>query len=153
MTELNNVTYCGLYCKLCSTKSRIPKAASALRDALAGDDWESFGEYIEPDFKIFWATLNKMAGYEEGMPDCREGCGDPGCKIRKCAKERGMELCPLCPDYPCNLIISFAGKHPNLISDGQRLAKIGIESWVKEQGLRCKTGFCYCDIRHPSEYT
>ena len=151
MSELHNVTYCGLYCKLCSIKSRIPQTASVLRNTMAQDGREDYGEYIVPDFKTFWSTLNRLAGFEETCPDCRGGCGDPGCNIRKCAKERETELCPLCGEYPCDHINALARRYPNLIADGQRLKEIGVESWIQEKEERCNTGFCYCDIRFPQK--
>jgi len=151
MSDLQDVTYCGLYCRLCANKSRIPQTAIALRDTLAAGGWEDYGEYIVQDFKTFWSTLSKLAGFEEKCPDCRGGCGDPGCSIRKCAKERETELCPLCADYPCEHINVLARRYPNLIADGQRLKEIGVDSWVREQEERRKTGFCYCDIRFPQK--
>jgi hypothetical protein len=149
MSDLQNVTYCGLYCRLCATKSRIPQTAIALRDALSAEGWENYGEYIVPDFKTFWSTLGKLARFEEDCPDCRSGCGDPGCSIRKCAKDRRVELCPLCAKFPCEHIKALGRRYPNLIADGQRLKDIGLEAWVREQEDRRKTGFCYCDIRFP----
>ena len=76
MSDLKNITYCGLYCKLCATKSRIPQTAIALRDALAAEGWEDYGEYVVPDFKTFWSTLNKLSRFEEEFPDCRGGVLD-----------------------------------------------------------------------------
>ena len=149
MSNMKDVTYCGLYCRLCTTKTRIPQTAALLRDTLSKDGWEDYGEYIVPDFKIFWATLNNLASYDKECPDCRGGCGDPGCNIRKCAKEQKIELCPFCNRYPCEHINTLARRYPNLIADGQRLKEVGIESWIKEQEERRMTGFCYSDIRFP----
>ncbi|MBN2383489.1 DUF3795 domain-containing protein [bacterium] len=149
MSELDDITYCGLYCRLCSTKSRIPRTSTMLRNTLDQEGWLNFGEYVIPEFKSFWSGLEKLAGFETDCPDCRGGCGDPGCTIRKCATERGVELCPLCPDYPCENINVFARRYPNLIADGQRLKQIGPAAWRQEQELRGTTGFCYCDIRYP----
>lgn len=151
MGNVRDMTYCGLYCKLCATKSRIPQTATALRDTLAGDGWEDYGEYIVPDFMQFWATLNRLADFDKTCPDCRGGCGDPGCNIRKCATDREVELCPFCEQYPCKHISELAQRYPNLIGDGERLKKIGVEAWIEEQEERCRTGFCYCDIRFPQK--
>jgi hypothetical protein len=150
MSDLKNVTYCGLYCRLCANKSKIPQTAIILRNTLSADGWEDHGEYIMKDFKSFWQTLNKFASLEEEWPDCRGGCGDPGCRIRKCAEKRGIELCPLCEEYPCSHINVLARLYPNLIADGERLKRIGVESWVREQEERRNRGFCYCDIRFPN---
>lgn len=108
MSELYNVTYCGLHCKLCATKSRIPQLATGLRNTLAMHGWESFGESIISDFVKFWAALNRLAEFNLTCPDCREGCGDPGCEIRKCATKRKVTLCPFCEEYPCKLINTLA---------------------------------------------
>ncbi|MCP4545033.1 MAG: DUF3795 domain-containing protein [bacterium] len=128
-------------------KSRIPQTATVLAETMAADGWRSFGEYAFEDFKSFWSTLNKLAEFEKECPDCRGGCGDPGCNIRKCAQERGTELCPLCVEFPCRHIDVLAQRYPNLIGDGRRLKQVGVETWVREQEVRRRTGFCYCDIR------
>jgi len=151
VSNLKDVTYCGLYCRLCATKSRIPQTAAALRDILTVDGWQDFGEHIVPDFKLFWSTLNRFADFDKTCPDCREGCGDPGCSIRKCASDRKTDLCPFCEQYPCKHIHALAQRYPNLIADGERLKKVGVEAWIEEQEERRRTGFCYCDIRFPQK--
>ncbi|MEM3700358.1 MAG: DUF3795 domain-containing protein [Candidatus Bathyarchaeia archaeon] len=49
-------------------------------------------------FPIFWQFLQKLTTF-----DCncrvRKG-GPPDCKIRNCAKEKDIEVCPQCKDYP-----------------------------------------------------
>jgi hypothetical protein len=126
MSDLQNVTYCGLYCKLCATKSRIPKRAKALKDALMVDSWDDYGEYILPGFKRFWSTLNELADFDNTSSDCRGGCGDPDCDIRRCATDQKIDLCPFCGQYPCKHIIKLAQRYPNLIGDSERLKKIGV---------------------------
>ena len=121
MPELQNITYCGLYCKLCSTKSRLPKTATALRDTMAKEGWPMWGEHAMPDFGTFWTVLNKFADFAETCPDCRGGCGNPACEIRKCAVERKVDLCPTCEQYPCEHVNALAKHYPNLIADGKRL--------------------------------
>ena len=136
MSDLTNVTYCGLYCLLCATKSRIPRTAAELGNTLSKDGWDYFGEYILPGFKAFRSVLNQPAEYDGTCPDCRGGCGDPGCIIRNCAKERNIELCPHCEQYPCDHINEPAKRYPNLIADGKRLGEIGVEAWIEEQEER-----------------
>lgn len=153
MEDLKNVTYCGLYCRLCSNMSRVPQLATALRDTLAKDGWESYGEYVEPDFKLFWAALGRLSLLEETCPDCRGGCGDPDCAIRVCAVERNVDICPFCEDFPCEHIEALASRYPNLIGDGIHLKSIGIEAWIVEQEQRRDACFCLSDIRFPSRET
>jgi hypothetical protein len=116
---------------------------------MRNDGWEHFGEFAIKDFKPFWSVLSQLSVFNETCPDCRGGCGDPGCKIRICAKERNVSLCPLCVEYPCKNIETLAQRYPNLIADGQRLNNIGLEAWVEEQEERGRKNFSYCDIRFP----
>ncbi len=151
MSNLENVAYCGLYCRLCANKSRTPQHATALHDVMADDGWEFYGEYAIPGFKTFWDVLKRLKDFAETCPDCRGGCGDPECSIRICATDRNIDLCPFCEDFPCEHINALAKRYPNLISDGERLKNIGVETWVSEQEERRRKGFCYCDIRFPPD--
>lgn len=141
--DLSYVTYCGLYCKLCGEAGRIPKQCAQLLDSLIAEDWEDFGD------KDLMEKLRKLSKRGSNGFGCRSGaCGDPSCKIRKCAKERMMDVCSSCKDYPCDKMKGLAKKEPTLVADGTRQKEIGLAKWVEEQEERCKTGFCYADIRY-----
>mgnify|MGYP002395874983 CR=1 FL=1 len=75
--------------------------------------------------------------------------GPSTCKIRLCAKKRGVSVCPLCDKYPCALIENYTKVYPTTIEDGKRLKEIGLEAWVKEQEERAKRGFIYAHIKIP----
>ncbi|NLF02040.1 MAG: DUF3795 domain-containing protein [Anaerolineales bacterium] len=146
MTDLTQVTYCGLYCGLCAERNRIPLRAQALRDAMHKEGWDLWGREI-PNFKEFWAFLNGVAE-PETLCNCREGQGGPPfCGIRKCARERGADICPFCSDYPCERIQALAKGYVMMLADGQRMREIGLDAWIEEQEARKKTGFAYVDIR------
>lgn len=149
MDKLKHVTYCGLYCRLCANFARIPRQASALRDTMRRDGWEDYGPHVLPGFKEFWAALGRLSRLDRTCPGCRGGCGPPHCEIRPCARERGVEVCSACEDFPCARIEPLAARYPNLISDALRQREIGLEAWIKEQEDRCRRGFAYGDIRHP----
>jgi hypothetical protein len=145
--SLKYVTYCGLYCGLCSQRSRIPKQAKALRDSMAKDGFDQWGQDM-PNFKEFWAFLNQWCDLNNCCPGCRQGGGNPECEIRKCAQQRKVEFCPSCEDYPCKSMSTLGKIYPILIADGQRLKEIGAERWIPEQHKRTETGFVYSDIRN-----
>ena len=149
MADIKYVTYCGLYCRLCANLARIPQQSAALRETLQKDGWEFFGQHVVEGFKEFWAALEKLSESDRTCKGCRGGCGDPDCGIRKCAQQRKEKVCSLCTEYPCQQIQNLAKRYPNLLSDGARQKEIGIEKWVEEQENRCRTGFCYADVRHP----
>jgi hypothetical protein len=147
--DLTRVTYCGLYCGLCSTICRTPKQAAALLDTMLKDGWDFWGS--ESD-KALIVKLRELTQIPDGFTGCRGGkCGNPGCEIRKCAVEKQVDVCTACEEYPCERFDGLAKRYPTLLADGKRQKEIGLEKWIEEQEARCKTGFCYADIRCPSE--
>lgn len=146
MTDLSQVTYCGLYCGLCAQRNRIPRRAQALRESMHKESWDLWGKEV-PNFNEFWAFLNRLAE-SEPQCNCREGkCGPPFCAIRKCAQQRGIDACPFCSDYPCERIQGIAKGYVTMLADAKRMKEIGIDAWIQEQEERRKTGFAYVDIR------
>jgi len=118
---------------------------------MATEGYEHWGAEI-PGFNQFWTFLTALCRPEEACIGCRQGGGPPFCSIRKCARQRQVEVCVFCEDYPCRRVESIAKGYPTLIADGKRMREIGIEAWVDEQQERAKTAFVYADIRcHPYE--
>jgi len=148
MSDLTHVTYCGLYCKLCDNLARIPEQSSALYETLRKGGWEYFGPQCIAGFNEFWSALEALGRMGQECKGCRGGCGNPDCNIRKCAQDRNVTLCSSCEDYPCDHISELAKRYPNVISDGKRQQELGLDKWIQLQEQRCKTGFCYCDIRY-----
>ena len=140
------VSYCGLYCDLCSARFKVPEQARALRDSLHKADIEEYGP-SEPNFNEFWAYLNDLADPQENRSCRAETCGHPWCAIRNCAKGRQLTVCADCADYPCEHILTLGRSEPTLIADGQRMQAIGLEAWIDEQQERRRLGFCYSDVR------
>ncbi len=147
-SALRLVTYCGLYCGLCAQRARVPRIARQLQQTLHEEGFDDFYQYL-PDMKetfpTFWTFLEKLASFE---CSCRTGKGGPpDCKIRNCATERRILLCPLCTEYPCKDIERLAERYPTLLQDGRRLRRIGVTKWVDEQEARARRGFTYADVR------
>jgi len=146
---LRLVGYCGLYCGLCAHRNRIPQRAELLRETLREEGMDSWYQYIpsmKETFPVFWKFLGELT---EMDCTCRTEGGPPDCKIRICAKEKGVNTCPLCEEYPCKLINGLAKHYVMTIQDGKRLQEIGLEAWVKEQEARAKRGVVYADTRIP----
>jgi len=151
MADLTQVTYCGLYCGLCSQRNRIPRRAGELRDSMRKEAWDQWGAEI-PGFSEFWSFLSGLAESEPRC-SCRAGeCGPPFCGIRKCAQQKGVEACPFCDEYPCSRILGVAKGYVSMLADAARMKQIGMDAWIAEQEQRRETGFAYVDIRcHPYE--
>jgi len=146
---LRHVAYCGLYCGLCAHRNRIPQQALQLQKSLheeGFDDWYQYIPEMKEAFPPFWKFLQKLAELD---CTCRTGGGPPDCKIRDCAKQKGIEVCAQCKEYPCTLIQALAEHYPTIVQDGKRLKKIGLAAWVNEQEERAKRGVVYADTRVP----
>lgn len=146
--QLEFVTYCGLYCGLCAERTRIPQQAAALQAAMAQEGWPYWGPTV-PDFAEFWRFLQGLA--EGGCPGCRAGGGYPECQIRVCARERSLDVCVHCSDFPCQQVETLAARYPTLIADNRRLQAVGLARWLAEQEERARRGVVYADIRYGLE--
>lgn len=152
--DLALVGYCGMFCRLCAMRCRVPGQARALRSTLLGEAIEHWGPAL-PGFKEFWAFLGQLTEEDGCCPGCRKGGGYPDCPVRRCARDRGRDgdddRCVDCPDYPCPAFKFLFDSYPQLASDNRRLKDIGAASWVKEQEGRLRAGFCYADVRRDGQ--
>ena len=146
MIDLKQVTYCGLYCGLCSMSNRVPRMANDLQETLRKEAIEYWGPDM-PGFDEFWKFLGDLAGSETRCSCREETCGPPFCGIRKCAREKGVDVCPFCDEYPCEKVAGIAKGYVTMLADGKRMKEIGLDMWIKEQEKRKVTGFAYVDIR------
>ena len=140
------ICYCGLYCENCVVMAKITPAAKALYDEMQK---AGFGDVIThiPGGDGFWPFLKNMA--EEGLcVSCKDGGGDPACVIRLCAKEKGIDMCALCKEYPCGHFDASLQKYPSLNlmkQDNALLQEQGMQAWAKLQDERRSKGFTYSD--------
>jgi len=146
MENKDFTTHCGLYCKLCAHYARVPKQAAKFKVILLKEGYDYFGEYIYPEYKNFRKVLDQMESTDLTKCRCFGGCGNPECKIRICAKEKGIEYCASCADFPCaNFTEGFLKTYPCLIANNRRIKEIGIEAWIKEQEKLFKADYSYND--------
>ena len=139
--------YCGLYCENCAVKAKIGPASKFLYDEMKKAGFEEIIHFI-PGGDAFWPFLKDMA--DNGICNsCREGGGNPGCAVRKCAKEKNAEMCALCENYPCETFSNFFVGYPTLKQDNILLRDKGMEAWAKVQDERRASGFTYTDLSDP----
>ena len=89
-----------------------------------------------------------------------EGCGSADrfvlgdrCAFRKCAEDKGLESCGLCPEFPCESLAGFY--HKERLQQGEaeknarRIREAGIDKWLDEAETRwrCK----HCDSKIASD--
>lgn len=109
------------------------------------EGYEYWGHDI-PGFTPFWEFLSRLAVKNEN--NCRDNnCGFPQCPIRKCARQKKIDICIECDEYPCERFDFLIERYPTLIPGGKRMKEIGYDKWIEEQEEKLKTGFQYCDTR------
>ncbi|MFZ5965670.1 MAG: DUF3795 domain-containing protein [Bacillota bacterium] len=130
------IAYCGLYCGACSFKVAFE---------------EDNREHIMSMPTVYDRFKNEPL---EFCPGCRleNQCGD--CAIRDCARDREIEYCSLCGDFPCEKLTNFNndGKphHAESIGNLNLLKNIGEEKW---QALQKEKWTCSkCNIRYSWYY-
>ena len=94
------VAYCGLDCSACFGYTKtISEAAKALRRTMRDEKikqvWPSMP--FLGDYAVFKKDLDALAGCR--CKGCRDGGGNPFCKIRKCAQKHEYEGCWECGDF------------------------------------------------------
>jgi hypothetical protein len=135
--------YCGLYCENCAVIAKITPAAKVLYKEMKAAGFEEIINMI-PGGSGFWPFLKDMA--ENGTcTSCREGGGNPGCAIRICAKEKGIEMCAVCESYPCEHFAEFFKGYPIVKHDNDLFREKGQDAWEKLQDERLADSFVYQD--------
>lgn len=65
---------------------------------------------------------------------------DKPCRIYTCAKEKGVEFCYECPDFPCDNLHPVAdcaaeAPHNTKVYNLCLIKKMGLEKWAEEKSL------------------
>ena len=107
MDKAELIAYCGLYCAECpSYTGRIADLARDLHKELRGARFDKIAAVLsELSFFRMFEDYEKCYDVLGGMVKlrckrgCRDGGGNPYCKIRKCCQTKGLEGCWLCDEF------------------------------------------------------
>jgi hypothetical protein len=97
------IAYCGIACSECPTFLATQKNDDRMREETARKWSEMFKAPIKPaDINCDGcpAESTRLFGY------CAQ------CDIRKCARDKGVENCAGCADYPCPKLAAFLKNAP-----------------------------------------
>lgn len=105
----NAIAYCGLYCANCfNHKGEIADMARDLRKKLRQEKFDQkapgLSKYFKglTDYAVCYEVLGAMVRLRCSR-NCREGGGNPGCKIRLCCKKKNVTGCWECTEFEsCN---------------------------------------------------
>ncbi len=119
-------SYCGLFCGACpimvaNAKGNLEEKAKA---------WD-----MDPkDLVCTGCKTRTLAAY----------CED--CVMRLCARDRELDSCVECEDYPCNSFETFQRDrfphHTLIVNNLAEICKVGAETWVAEQKKRWSCPKC-----------
>jgi hypothetical protein len=125
--------------------AKVAPTSKVLYEEMKKAGFEEFIKYI-PDGDAFWRFLKGVA--KDGTCiSCKDGSGDPGCAVRICAKEKGVEMCAFCDSYPCEKFNPFFEGYPILKTDNLLLRDKGWDAWGELQDERVENGFTYQNER------
>ncbi len=133
------IAYCGLYCEDCTNyKGEIADLARDLRKKLRESKFDRTAQALAPVFKEYadydkcYNTLGAMVRMRCSR-GCRDGGGNPGCRIRNCALKKELDGCWECGDYESCVKFSFLKTvHGDAcLKNLRRLAKNGKAAFVK----------------------
>ena len=101
--DLAMTGYCGLNCAECFWyKKTVSEAAKSLRreirSAKLKEAWKDIPFPFLGEYESFKKSLDGLAMMRCAKA-CREGGGDPWCKIRKCAQKNAFDGCWECTDF------------------------------------------------------
>ena len=139
--EKKFIAYCGLYCDECFFhKGTIADLARDLRKELRHAKFEKTAESLAttpffPAFKDYnqcYEVLGAMVKLRCNK-GCRDGGGNPYCKIRKCCQKMGYFGCWECSEVKtCNKLNTLKANHGIAhIKNLKKIKKAGIEEFLK----------------------
>ena len=138
MSILRKDTYCGLYCGACE-----------IENARTEDQQKKVIQTFESNLPGWHATLDQMHCSGCKSDDVFVNCAK--CPIRRCARERGIEFCYQCSDYPCQthtFLQAASGQVPILrhikaIETNQAyICEHGVDAWLQDQEQRWSCPHC-----------
>ncbi len=142
----NLVGYCGLYCDGCKVRrGEIKDAVNNLRGIIASygfdkimpelANWEPRFKHYE-EFNQVMDGLVNLFGY---CPGCLKNGGDPNCKVRLCAREKGYRTCTECGEaQSCQKIDPYRKQFEIAM---QSIMEKGIKGYSEEMQKKVDEGY------------
>jgi len=149
------VGYCGLYCNACGIRQgKIKDAVDNLRGVISAYGFDKIMEQLaewEPSFRHYNEFNQVMDGLVKifgDCPGCVQGGGDPDCKVRNCAKQKGYRTCAECGEAEVCEFLSphltgYKGLTPVLLTIKQN----GVEKFAEEMQKKVDEGYSYLEER------
>lgn len=133
--------YCGLYCGACEILQAYKRARESGRDASWDDLPQQVYSHIMPaEVRCSGCKTNNVF----------EGCLK--CKIRLCARNKNLDFCSNCLDFPCELtrqmsetisrITHLLPHAAGIIHNLDEIISVGKAKWLENQKRKWSCSFC-----------
>lgn len=141
---LEDLAPCGLSCRKCLYKKdgEIAFLSKRLADLL-GDNFGSYADRFSsfmPEFKNYPGFRNLLDFLTKaGCEGCRNGAGCyPGCVPSSCSREKGVDFCFECPEFPCEKTNFDENLVRRWIRMNKEMREIGPEAYYAETRDKCR---------------
>lgn len=132
--------FCGLSCMDCiPSNTLLFSSAHNLEVILENLQFEEYAKLkslknpIFNDYPAFLNVLREIKSLQCSGP-CREGGGDPDCKIKRCVQSKGLEGCWICGEHSnCERLSKLKQVHPNLEYHFQLITEYGPKDWFQKR--------------------
>jgi hypothetical protein len=85
------------------------------------------------DYPAFLRMMREIKSLRCSGP-CREGGGNPDCKIKRCVQSKALEGCWQCGEHgDCGLLSRLKKVHPNLDCHLQMIRDYGPKDWLEKR--------------------
>jgi hypothetical protein len=150
MNGANLMTYCGACCNACALSPRFTalKEAAVLINELIEvhglQNWipqawlpEAPNMFDFNEFRKGLDFFSKANSFYICQKGCKDGGGFAECIMRKCCRERGLDICFDCTDFPCNKV----EWDPVRMKRAEEYKRLGRDKWLQEQEKKARQGF------------
>ena len=150
MNSEDLITYCGGYCGECALFTgftALREAASLLgeiSDTHGLQNWipeafipEAENKFDYTEFRKGLAFFSDLESFFACRRCCKSGDGRPDCPMRICCRERALDICYDCGDFPCNKV----EWGPRMMKRADEYRKLGKEGWLQEREKSANQGF------------
>ncbi|GBF31967.1 hypothetical protein DCCM_0157 [Desulfocucumis palustris] len=138
---LTSLAPCGLDCSRCHgfAGGEIKKLSEQLIEALG--DFQSVADKLSSFMPVMqnYRQFREMLDFFTlaGCAGCRSGKAQfPLCAAKSCFKEKGVDFCFQCDEYPCGRNRYDAPLHERWRRINDRMKEVGVEVYYEEQKKR-----------------
>jgi len=145
MKPENLITYCGVYGGACARwcgNTVFKDFATIFAEWLDAQGYHHWmpTEVKEFDYAEFRKALDFFSKKDTWLVCrrcCKGGDGRPDCEIRKCCKNRGLDVCFDCDEFPCDKVKGDT----KMIERAKEYKKLGKDEWLRQHVEKAKQGF------------